>query len=201
MQPDGDLAQPAIEQPAVVQPVAMAQPDKVLAQPVFDNGCAVQAPEEYRQAMTKAAHRAFAWGSIAEGECWSIATAQAESQWDPKAVSPAQAAGIMQIVPATAQHLGLADPFDPVANIDAGVRYLNWCIRQWSKSAIPRKRTFREAAQIGSFCYNAGPARPLDTQRAVGCRYWDGCFDKHAPDETKTYVRRIEGLADTGEWR
>ncbi len=47
----------------------------------------------------------------------------AESNWDPKAVSPKGASGLMQIMPATARLLG-ADPSDLEANIDAGVRYL-----------------------------------------------------------------------------
>jgi soluble lytic murein transglycosylase-like protein len=49
--------------------------------------------------------------------------AKAESAFDPKAVSPKGAVGVMQLMPETARSLG-ADPRDPEQNIDAGTRLL-----------------------------------------------------------------------------
>ena len=49
--------------------------------------------------------------------------AKAESAFDPKAVSPKGAIGVMQLMPETARSLG-ADPRDPEQNIDAGTRLL-----------------------------------------------------------------------------
>ena len=49
--------------------------------------------------------------------------AKAESAFDPKAVSPKGAIGVMQLMPDTAHALG-ADPRDPEQNIDAGTRLL-----------------------------------------------------------------------------
>ncbi len=50
---------------------------------------------------------------------------RAESNFKPHAVSPKGARGLMQLMPATAAQLGVADAFDPRANIEAGTAHLN----------------------------------------------------------------------------
>lgn len=84
---------------------------------------------------------------------WLLIKAQIwqESMFDPKAVSPAGAVGLMQIMPATAKELHLADRLDPVRNINAGVRYL---AQQWDHLTEIPHETDRLSASLAS--YNAG---------------------------------------------
>jgi hypothetical protein len=51
---------------------------------------------------------------------------QVESNYNPLAISPKGAQGLMQLMPATAQRFGVTDSFDPKQNIEAGVRYLRF---------------------------------------------------------------------------
>jgi soluble lytic murein transglycosylase-like protein len=53
-----------------------------------------------------------------------LAVASVESGFRPKAVSPKGAQGLMQLMPATATSLGVADAFDPETNLEGGSRYL-----------------------------------------------------------------------------
>lgn len=52
------------------------------------------------------------------------AVIRVESDFDPRAVSPANARGLMQLVPETAERMMVSDAFDPRQNIFGGVRYL-----------------------------------------------------------------------------
>lgn len=74
------------------------------------------------------------------------AVVRAESAYNPRAVSPKGAQGLMQIMPQTAAMLGLDDPFDPEANLDAGARYLRGLLDRFGD--LPRALA----------AYNAGPA-------------------------------------------
>jgi soluble lytic murein transglycosylase-like protein len=52
------------------------------------------------------------------------AVIKAESNFDPNAVSPKNAQGIMQLIPETANDYGVGDPFDAKDNMEGGVQYL-----------------------------------------------------------------------------
>lgn len=73
------------------------------------------------------------------------AVMETESGGDPQARSPAGAAGLMQLMPSTAEALGVTDPYDPAQSIDAGSRYL----------ASQLRRLGDVAAALAA--YNAGP--------------------------------------------
>ncbi len=74
------------------------------------------------------------------------AIASVESRYDPRAVSSANAAGIMQLMPATARAMGV-DRADPAANIRGGTAYLRLLLNRFDGDLV---RTIA--------AYNAGPA-------------------------------------------
>lgn len=71
-----------------------------------------------------------------------------ESAFKPCAVSTAGAIGLMQLMPETADMLGLEDPFDPAKNAEAGAHFLKMMLDRY-QGDIPMA--------LGA--YNAGPAR------------------------------------------
>ena len=61
----------------------------------------------------------------------ALAVMAVESAGRADAVSSAGAQGLMQLIPATAERFGVADPFDPAQNIAGGIAYLDWLLREF----------------------------------------------------------------------
>lgn len=76
------------------------------------------------------------------------AVIHAESGYNPNAVSRKGAAGLMQLMPSTAQGLKVADSFNPTDNIRGGVRYLRFLLD-----------TFKGDVTLALAAYNAGLSR------------------------------------------
>ncbi len=72
------------------------------------------------------------------------AVMKAESGFDPHALSNKGAIGLMQLMPETAQRLGVADPWDPAENIEGGIKYLSTLVRQFG------------SVELAAAAYNAG---------------------------------------------
>ena len=98
---------------------------------------------------------------------------QVESGYRAKARSPKGAVGLMQIMPATAREYKVRNPFDPKANIEAGVKHLKALLQRFGS----------ERTELALAAYNAGPGAVEKFNGIPPYR------------ETRNYVARIRALA------
>lgn len=100
------------------------------------------------------------------------ALVKVESNYEPRAVSPKGAMGLMQLMPATVRQYAVVDPFDPVQNLGAGLQHLRGLLDRFGKG--------RESLALAA--YNAG----------------EGAVSRYGGippfRETQNYVRRILSL-------
>ena len=99
------------------------------------------------------------------------AIAHAESGFDPRAVSPKGAQGVMQLMPATARLYGVADPFSASQSIGGGARQLQALLKLYKGDRM-----------LVAAAYNAG----------VGAVARYGGVPPYA--ETQAYVEKVEAL-------
>ena len=111
----------------------------------------------FRQAAN---HNGLDWRLLA-------AIGQIESSFDPAAEGEGGAAGLMQLMPRTAEAFGAADPYDPNQNVQAAARHLKWIADQLSDVPASERMEFVIAA------HNMGLGHVLDAQEVARQRGLD----------------------------
>ena len=104
------------------------------------------------------------------------AVMRTESAFNPFVVSPVGAQGLMQLMPALAEEMGVTDPFDPRQNVMAGAKYLRQLLDQHQGNI-----------KLTLASYNAGPG---NVARYRGIPPFK---------ETRKYVKTITGLMEEAE--
>jgi hypothetical protein len=100
---------------------------------------------------------------------FALAIIRAESNFDPNAVSPKNAQGLMQLIPETSARFNVKKPFDVVQNVRGGLAYLRWLLAY-----------FKGDVALVAAAYNSGE-RTVERYRGV---------PPYA--ETRAYVQRIK---------
>jgi len=114
---------------------------------------------------------------VDEDLVWAVI--RQESGFNPAALSPKGAMGLMQLMPGTAAQMGVSDAFDVEQNIAGGIKYLDYCLNQFNRN-VP----------LALAAYNAGPENVVKYQ---GCPPFP---------ETRNYVANIlQAYANESFWQ
>ena len=108
----------------------------------------------------------------------------AESGYNPQAISKKGARGLMQLMPRTAEAMGVVDTFDPENNINGGVRYFKKLLRQ-----------FDNDVKLALAAYNAG-SRRVREHRGIPPFKATHYYIKKVLEHYQNYKKELVGKSD-----
>ena len=165
-----------------IRPNCLPEPVRVAAQPLgwvpasFDPRARAISPEEVNKYVAQLNVERRTWAKRVQERApfygvdpgLAVSLVRAESNFNPNALSSANAQGLMQLIPATAERFGVNNPLDPEQNIEGGLAYLRWLLKRFDHDVIKT-----------TAAYNAG----------------EGAVDRYKGvppyPETQAYVERI----------
>ena len=161
------------EYAAKLLPYVRQQPDTQLpscllpepARLALEDSAAARARSEIEQLVHRLAPQYAVDSQLA------LAVISVESAFNPAAVSPKNAQGLMQLIPETAERFGVKQVFNPVENIKGGLAYLRWLLA-----------FFQGDVRLVVAAYNAGE-RAVEKYRGIP-----------PYPETRSYVRKITSI-------
>jgi hypothetical protein len=118
---------------------------------------------------------------------------QVESNYNPGAVSPKGAQGLMQLIPETARRFGVLDSFDPVENIQGGARYLKYLLGLY-QGDYPRALAAYNAGEKAVAKYGGVPPY-AETQNYVA-QVQKRLDSARPPAQVKPAVKTVETASD-----
>ncbi len=154
-------AQPDVQMPTCLLP----DPPPVAVVPEEEPAVTVMAPKEIMHLVQRLAPQYAIDSNLA------LALISVESAFNPSALSPKKAQGLMQLIPETAERFGVKKAFNPDENVKGGLAYLRWLLA-----------FFQGDVSLVLAAYNAG----------------EGAVEKYRGippyTETRDYVRKITGI-------
>lgn len=151
--------------PVAKTPACLTEPD---TNDISGHDIVAKAAPEHRKVMDLVQKLAPEYGVYPR---LAMAIIRAESNFNPAAISPKNAQGLMQLIPETAERFNVKKPFDPEQNIRGGLSYLRWLLAY-----------FEGNITLVAAAYNAG----------------EGAVNRYAGippyAETRGYVKRIREI-------
>src|SRR5215813_12980634 len=118
---------------------------------------------------------------------------KAESNFQSRAVSRKGAQGLMQLMPGTAAQLGVKDPFDPKANVEAGTAHLSALLDQYNNDAVKALAAYNAGAHRVDQYHGVPPYR--ETRAYVASIVRDFNAKKRAQMKNQTAAGRAKSSA------